>query len=180
LTDPITTQFGIVALAVDGSQTGVVTAPDADDVFGDKDVFKVSLVGGQRYTIRAEGASVNGFDALPQVIFTVRDSLHFSTILATSSEGSSALLEFTPQNTGDYYIRIGAGGNNFATDQGGYILHTLHATQEDDPGNTLDTASDISLQIQNIGSYSYSGRAGGGDPADYFKVVAPAAGQLSI
>jgi subtilase family serine protease len=167
-------------ITADGSSKTGVIVPESGDVNGDKDVFLVHLSQGQAYKMSAAGDAVGSESALASTIFTLRDGSNFNTILGTSSEGASAVLEFTAPQTADYYIRVGAGGADYARAHGGYTMRVQTATTDDDPGNTIGSARNISSQIQNAGSFSYAGRTGGGDPADFFKIVAPKAGNLTI
>ena len=167
----------------DPVRTGVIGSADSNDTRGDKDVFKVNLTQGQTYVFTMAGATVNGFSPLAQSIFTIRSAGSFNTIAATSSEGSTALMEFYANTGGDYYIRTGSGGANYMTAQGGYRLDMRQpdqASSEFDPGNTVSTAFSITSSISGTGAYSYTGHVGSGDPSDVFKLVAPSAGQLTV
>jgi Ca2+-binding RTX toxin-like protein len=169
MTDPVT--------------TGVIGPADSNDARGDKDVFKVSLTQGQTYIFTMSGAIVNGFGPLSDSIFTIRKAGSFSTIEATSTEGSTAVMEFFAVTGGDYYIRTGSGGATYTTDQGGYRLEMRqpHEGSSDfDPGNTFNNSFSISAAISSSGAYSYTGQVGGGDPADLFQLRAPRAGQLTV
>jgi|CXWL01.1.fsa_nt_gi Ca2+-binding RTX toxin-like protein len=162
------------------SASGFIGPADGDDTAGDKDVFSVSLTQGQSYVFRLDGASVAGHAALSTGIFTIRSGSNFANPLATSSEGGSAVLEFEAPSTGTFYVRVGAGGANFTTLQGGYSLSVQTvAAPADDPGNTRETAWNITSDLAD-GAFSYSGRAGGGDPADFFKFIAPSTGTLTL
>ena len=60
----------IGTLSAGGSVTGTIGPADANDTYGDKDVFSVSLVQGHSYTIRLQGTNVGG-QSLPLGIFTI-------------------------------------------------------------------------------------------------------------
>ena len=92
-----------------GSVTGYIGPADANDTFGDKDVFRVALTQGQTYEFRMQSTSING-QTLPVSIFTVRDPNNFDTVLGTSTEGSNVTVSLTAASTGNYYIRTGSGG----------------------------------------------------------------------
>jgi Ca2+-binding RTX toxin-like protein len=106
-------------LTVGVSISGQIGAADANDSYGDKDVFMVSLVAGQSYSFRLTSVGATG-TALPSGIFTVRDGQTFANILATSAIGQDIAQAFTAETTGSYFVRVGSGG--LATDQGGYRL----------------------------------------------------------
>ncbi|MGA9581401.1 MAG: Calx-beta domain-containing protein [Allosphingosinicella sp.] len=168
---------------LDPVRTGAIGPADSNDTRGDKDVFKVTLTQGQTYVFTMTGATVNGFSPLSESIFTIRKAGSFSAIQATSTEGSSAVMEFYAEMGGDYYIRTGSGGPTYTTDQGGYRLEMRQPSQTStdfDPGNTVASAFSISSSISGTGAYSYRGQVGSGDPADVFKLVAPSAGQLTV
>ncbi len=113
----LTAPIGI--LTVGSLLTGKIGASDANDTYGDKDVFKVFLGQGQIYSIYLQSTPVDG-QMLPQGIFTIRDGADFNSILDTSAIGSNITETFTPDTSGYYYLRVGSGGA--ATDQGGYQL----------------------------------------------------------
>lgn len=149
------------------AKTGIIGPADANDTYGDKDVFRVTLTQGQTYLFTMTGVTVSGFGALSQSIFTVRSGSNFNTILATSSEGATAQMEFYAATGGTYYLRAGAGGPNFTSIQGGYRVTLQPAT---------DGTTDISAYLQTSGSYSKVGYVGGGDPLDVFTLTVPATG----
>jgi Ca2+-binding RTX toxin-like protein len=151
-----------------GFATGIIGAADADDDRGDKDLFKVRLDAGKTYVITMTG---DGVTPLAESIFTVRSIGDFNTILATSTEGVTARMEFYSGAGGDFYLRAGSGGPNFTTAQGGYRID-LDLPDEtvlgSDPGNTPASALPVSLVG---GIYTHTGSVGGGDPADIFKIT---------
>jgi Ca2+-binding RTX toxin-like protein len=161
-------------------RTGVIGPADSNDLKGDKDVFKVTLTQGQTYVFTMTGATVNGFSPLSESIFTIRKAGSFSTIQATSTEGSNAVMEFYAETGGDYYIRTGSGGPTYTTDQAGYRLEMVASKEATppEPGSTTNTAFIAALAA---GPYVYSGVVGSGDPSDLFEVTAPATGgELSV
>jgi Ca2+-binding RTX toxin-like protein/urease beta subunit len=144
----------IGALIVDGSATGTIGNADADDTYGDKDVFRVFLTSGQTYQFRMQGSSDNG-PALPQSIFTIRDGGNFDHLLATSSIGSSVAQNYTANTTGYVYVRVGSGGQ--PSDLGGYTLSvddiTPAPTIPDDYADSPDdTSSDYGIGALTMGS----------------------------
>ncbi len=118
---------GVGLLSVGSAISGVIGEADADDTYGDKDVFLVSLEAGQTYRIDLVAQD------LPLGIFTVRDPSDFSNVLQVSRIGSSTSTEFIADVSGNYWIRIGTGGE--PTDQGSYELSVSNITagQSDDP-----------------------------------------------
>ena len=132
----------IGAVSVGGSTAGFIGPADANDTFGDKDVFRVFLTQGQTYQIRMQSAVVNG-QALQSGLFTVRDPNNFDAQLAASTEGSNVTVSFTATATGDHYIRTGSGG--LTPGQGGYQVSVTNTTPADDFTNTTGTAGTIAV-----------------------------------
>jgi Ca2+-binding RTX toxin-like protein len=134
--------------------TGVIGLADANDTYGDKDVFRVSLLHGHSYNIELKSTAINGH-AIPLGVFTVRDGGNFDNVLSTSAISSDATLAFTPSSDGNYYIRVGTGGA--ATDQGGYTLAVNDITpapsaQDDYPDFPGDTTASNAIPTIATGS----------------------------
>ncbi|KEO90558.1 hypothetical protein EH31_10755 [Erythrobacter longus] len=129
---------GVGMLAMGSSISGEIGPRDSDDgTYGDKDVFLVSLEAGQTYLIELTA------QGLPLGIFTVRDPSNFSNVLQVSRIGQTTATEFTPGETGNYWIRVGTGGE--PNDQGGYTLSIDNITsgQSDEPGAPPAPADDF-------------------------------------
>jgi Ca2+-binding RTX toxin-like protein len=116
--------FGDVT--VGGSKTGIIGAADANDRYGDKDVFRVDLVQGQAYQVRLTSTAVDGAGALPSGLFTVRSPGNFDSVIEASGAGSNVSRTFVADTTASYYIRVGTG--DLASDQGGYRLSVANVT----------------------------------------------------
>ncbi|HEY1612096.1 MAG TPA: pre-peptidase C-terminal domain-containing protein [Rhizomicrobium sp.] len=129
---PTDTTAPIGVLPSNGSLTGFIGPADADDTYGDKDLFQVTLQQGHTYDIEMKSTSVNGH-SLPLDIFTVRDGGNFSHIDSTSAISSDTTVAFTADESGTYYVLAGTGGA--ATDQGGYTISVADITP---PPSTAD------------------------------------------
>lgn len=140
------------SVTVGNSVTGIIGPADANDTYGDKDVFKVRLEQGQAYEIRLLSTSING-QSLQLGIFTIRNPANFDQVLETSDVGSNVIENFIADSTGDYYIRVGTGGA--ATDQGGYRLSvssiSSSGTADDFPDYLGDPGSIGSTPTLNMG-----------------------------
>lgn len=132
----------IGAVSVGGAASGFIGPADANDTFGDKDVFRVFLTQGETYQIRMQSAVVNG-QALQSGLFTVRDPNNFDVELNRSAEGSNVTVSITAATTGDYSIRAGSGG--LTPGQGGYQISVTNITPADDFTNTIGTTGMIAI-----------------------------------
>ncbi len=140
------TANGVGSLSVGQTISGVIGPADGDDTYGDKDVFLVSLEAGQTYRIELVAQD------LPLGIFTIRDPDDFSNVLQVSRIGSTTSTEFTVDVSGDYWIRVGTGGE--PTDQGSYELsvENISSGQSDDPTEPDPPADDYADTPSDGGS----------------------------
>lgn len=126
---------GIGSLSPGSNIRGEIGAADANDnAFGDKDVFRITLTGGQRYTFTLEGDS-----DLRDGLFTIRDGDDFDDRLAESEQGRASELDFTAPSTGEYFIRVGTG------QEGQFGSYTLRASS----GGTPPPPDGADLRIIN-------------------------------
>ena len=177
----VTAPIGV--LEVDGSISGLIGAADADDTYGDKDVFRVSLTQGQTYEFQMQGSAAGG-QALPLSIFTIRNGSNFDQVLATSAIGSSVVQNFTADSTGYFYVRVGTGGQ--ATDQGGYTLSVADITpapsvSDDYADSPDDTTSDYGIGALAMGGAKTGSIEVAGDKDAFsISVVAGHSYQISL
>lgn len=131
---------------------------------GDKDWFRLETTDEHTYEITVSGASINGFQALSNPFFTVKKELNETpgiyeniseaTADRTDMSGASETVTFTA-NGGDYYVVIGGGGDNFATERGGYsvaISDTTNAVDPTFPENGVDQTISFADAADNFGA----------------------------
>jgi Ca2+-binding RTX toxin-like protein len=139
--DASDTTAPIGTLSVGGSITGVIGLADANDTYGDKDVFTVNLIKGQAYQVNLQSILVNGM-TLSSGLFTIRDPNSFSTVLEISAIGTNVSKSFVADYTGSYFIRVGVGGA--PSDQGGYRLSVSNGTPPSNNDDFPDFLGDTS------------------------------------
>ena len=170
---------GVLNLGV--AKTGQIGAADANDTAGDKDVFKVSLLHNHTYEFELASTSVGGL-TLPAGVFTLRDAGNFDEVLKTSAVSADSSLVYSVNTDGDYFVRVGSGGN--ATDQGGYtlVIHDVTSalpTIDDFPDTPTDTSA-----INNVMTITMGGNQGGSIEAvgdrDVFKISVQAGNTYQI
>ncbi|WP_375205022.1 CARDB domain-containing protein [Hyphococcus sp.] len=157
-------------ISVGGFLEGNIDTADSNDTYGDKDVFRVHLVQGQTYQVQLQSADLGG-QILPLGIFTLRNPANFNDVLITSGIGSNVSNVFSPELTGDYYIRVGTGGA--ATDEGGYrisVSDVTPAAPDDFPDYPDDAGALNPIQTLSLGPSSTGAIEAAGDK-DVFKVA---------
>ena len=105
-------------VAVNGSATGTL------EVLGDQDWFKVDLVAGQRYTFALDGSGANPLlDPLVRLLDQTGAELAMND---DGGPGRNALLSFTVQTTGTYFISAQAWGGASQTEGTGDYTITVN------------------------------------------------------
>jgi Ca2+-binding RTX toxin-like protein len=155
-------------LQVDEPKTGIINGADANDTYGDKDVFAISLTAGQVYDIRLQSTATGGAPALPSGIFSIRNGSFVR--IEDSGSGADVHKYYQAEYTGLHYIRVGTGGS--ASQTGGYTLTVKHAPP---PSTIPDDWADDPSDAGTGGSVFPGGNAAGliesvGDK-DYFAVT---------
>jgi hypothetical protein len=117
---------GIPSLSQGASRTGQI------ETAGDTDIFAVNLVAGQRYQFFLDNEAIGSLGELPSVYMTLRDGSNFSQRRGEGPGGQQATIRFDAEETGTYFIRVGAGGSGQV---GGYRVSFsgLGATPQDPP-----------------------------------------------
>ena len=114
--------------------SGRIDQADADDMSGDKDVFRVHLLANHTYQIELNATT------LRLGAFTLRDHADFDDVLEISRVGSGVIETFIPEADGDYYIRVGSGGAS--TETGGYSLTVREVVAPPDADDLPDYPGD--------------------------------------
>ncbi|HYD31951.1 MAG TPA: PPC domain-containing protein, partial [Azospirillaceae bacterium] len=161
------------AVAVGDSSTGII------DTSGDVDWFRVTLQGGQAYTVNLRGAPSGGGTLGDPLIPGVYDA-DGNALSGTDNDDSAASRDsqvtFTVETDGTYFLAAGAYGSNAGT----YTLE-LAAGEGEGAGNAGDDFSD---NVRTLGTVAAGGSATGtieqdGD-ADWFRVMLQAGQAYTI
>jgi Ca2+-binding RTX toxin-like protein len=139
------TSAPIGLLDLNASKTGIIGGADANDTYGDKDVFSIFLAAGETYEIQLRGTAGGGESALPSGIFSIRNE-NFTRI-EDSGTGPDVYKYYQAEYTGLHYVRVGTGGSSSQT--GGYTLTVRDAPA---PGAIVDDWADSPTDAGSVGS----------------------------
>ena len=161
---------------------GGAATPGKIETAGDKDWFKIdNLVAGTSYKIVVTGTGTN---ALGNSFFSVRDDAgNWVTGDASRQGGQSyddafgntnAAVEFTAATSGAYYVVVGGGGVNFASQKGDYQVSGQAISE---PANS-SAGSATAITLNGAPIQAYVGF--GGDTADYYSFTATQTGKITV
>ncbi len=153
--------FGESTLTAGYTSEGIGAFGSIEEI-GDRDWFEAYLIAGTTYIITQSAASF-GEDTLSDPfirgIFDASGSLLPNTANDDGGAGLTAQLEFTPTESGFYYISAGA----FSTYTGDYELRVDQANVFVDPGDFGPTpgSDDYAANSTTTGTLTMDGSAGG-------------------
>ncbi|MEJ0077101.1 MAG: putative Ig domain-containing protein [Alphaproteobacteria bacterium] len=165
-------------LSVGGSVSGTIDQNDLSGDAIDADYYRLTLIGGHRYTFSAN-ANVSTSDTLDQVFIRLRNASGGALSPDMTAEGAAPSFTYDTPGSGSvtYYLAISAGGSGAYQDKTGNFTVSLADNGVINPGTTDSvvetTATSATLSVGGTVSGTIDQNDLSGDPidADFYRVI---------